>query len=59
VKLRHDAAYWDTAMAGFDFSQADRVPVARFNRLLWKGMMGSKPYPKLAFDRHHKVDNDD
>jgi hypothetical protein len=59
VKLRHDAAYWDKAMAGFDFSQADRVPVARFNRVLWKGMMGSKPYPKLAFDRHHKVDNDD
>jgi YVTN family beta-propeller protein len=59
VKPRHDAAYWDKAMAGFDFSQADRVPVATFNRVLWKGMMGSKPYPKLAFDRHHKADKDD
>jgi hypothetical protein len=59
VKPVHNAAYWDKAMAGFDFSQADRVPVEKFNRVLWKGMMGSKPYPKSAFDRYHKVDNDD
>jgi hypothetical protein len=59
VKPVHNAAYWDKAMAGFDFSQADRVPVKKFNRVLWRGMMGSKPYPKLAFDRYHKVDNDD
>ena len=28
-----------------DFSDADRVDSAAFNRILWKGMMGSKPYP--------------
>jgi hypothetical protein len=22
-------------------------PADQFNRVLWKGMMGSKPYPKL------------
>jgi hypothetical protein len=28
-----------------DFSDADRVDAAVYNRILWKGMMGSKPYP--------------
>ena len=30
-----------------DFSQADRIPTEQFNRILWKGMMGGKPYPAL------------
>ena len=37
--------YWAKVTAGFDFSDADRVPPARFNRVVWKGLMGSKPYP--------------
>jgi hypothetical protein len=41
----HDAAYWDRVTAGFDFSEADHVPPARFNRVLWSGLMGGKPYP--------------
>jgi YVTN family beta-propeller protein len=45
VQPTHDAAYWDAATAGFDFSQADQVPPARFNRVLWTGLMSSKPYP--------------
>jgi hypothetical protein len=48
VKLTHDAAYWAKATAGFDFSDADRVPPDKFNRVIWKGMMGGKPYPALA-----------
>jgi len=47
IKPRHNAAYWARVMAGFDFSDADRVPPARFNRVLWTGMMGSKPYPTM------------
>jgi hypothetical protein len=47
VKPRHDAAYWDAVTAGFDFSEADQVPPARFNRVLWTGLMGGKPYPAL------------
>jgi hypothetical protein len=47
IKPRHDAAYWDKATAGFDFSEADEVPAAQFNRVLWKGLMGKKPYPAL------------
>jgi DNA-binding beta-propeller fold protein YncE len=42
---RHDAAYWARATAGFDFSDADRVPPSRFNRVLWSGLMGEAPYP--------------
>ena len=43
----HDAAYWDRVTAGFDFSEADQVPVAQFNRLLWAGLKGGTPYPAL------------
>jgi YVTN family beta-propeller protein len=45
VKPRHDARYWARATSGFDFSEADRVPPARFNEVLWRGMMGKRAYP--------------
>jgi len=48
VKPKHDADYWAKATAGFDFSDADRVPPDKFNRVLWKGMMGGRSYPTLA-----------
>jgi hypothetical protein len=47
IKPQHSAAYWDKVTAGFDFSQADQVPPDQFNRVLWTGLMGSKPYPAL------------
>jgi len=45
VKPTHDAAYWEEATRGFDFSHADRVPPALFNKVLWEGLMGDRPYP--------------
>lgn len=48
VAPRHDARYWAKVTHGFDFSDADRVPPARFNRVLWDGLMGGKPYPGAA-----------
>ena len=51
VTPKHDAAYWDAATAGFNFSEADQVPPAQFNRVLWTGLMGSKPYPVPRGDR--------
>jgi hypothetical protein len=45
VRPKHSAKYWARATAGFDFSDADRVPPGRFNRILWKGLKGGKPYP--------------
>ena len=53
VRPKHDAKYWAKLTAGFDFSDADRVPPAKFNRVLWNGLMGGKPYPVRA---GHRVD---
>jgi DNA-binding beta-propeller fold protein YncE len=47
VRSKHDAAFWAKLTAEFDFSEADRVPTARFNRVLWQGLMGDRPYPAL------------
>ncbi len=43
----HDAAWWEAETKGMDFSEADRIPTEKFNRILWKGMKGDKPYPAL------------
>jgi len=40
-----NVAYWTRVTRGFDFSDADLVDGGQFNRVLWKGMMGGKPYP--------------
>jgi len=47
IKPKHTAAYWTKVTAGFDFSDADQVPPAKFNKVLWAGLMGRKPYPAL------------
>ena len=44
-KPPHDAKYWARVTKGMDFSDADRVDDASFNRVLWKGLMGGQPYP--------------
>ena len=41
----HDAAWWDAKTKGMDFSQEDRVNPDQFNRILWEGLMGDRPYP--------------
>jgi hypothetical protein len=45
VKPKHGAKYWSKATAGLDFSDADRVPPARFNRIVWRGLKKGRPYP--------------
>jgi YVTN family beta-propeller protein len=45
VKPKHSAGYWARATRGMDFTEADHVPTAKFNRVLWRGLKGSKPYP--------------
>ena len=47
-KSTHNAKYWARVTKGMDFSDADRVDSAVYNRILWKGMMGNKPYPAEA-----------
>lgn len=48
IKPRHGSAYWARVTAGFDFSDADQVPPEQFNKVLWAGLMGRKPYPKFG-----------
>lgn len=54
----HDAKYWDRATRGFDFSEADRVPTAKFNRVLWKGLMGTKAYPEIKGQIAQQIERD-
>ncbi len=44
-KPLHDAAWWANAMKGFDFSSEDRLQPAAYNKVLWEGTMGDRPYP--------------
>jgi hypothetical protein len=44
----HDAAYWAEATKGMDFSVEDRLDPKAFNHILWKGLMGPKPYPEIS-----------
>lgn len=41
----HDAIWWAAQTQGFDFSKEDRLDSEAFNQVLWKGLMGDKPYP--------------
>jgi YVTN family beta-propeller protein len=59
VTPTHDAAYWARVTAGFDFSAADRVPPARFNRVVWEGTMSGKPYPGATDHHAWNADDDD
>lgn len=45
VKPLHDFRYWVAATRHMDFSKEDRIDAAHYNRVLWKGIMGNKPYP--------------
>jgi YVTN family beta-propeller protein len=47
--LAHDAHYWAARTRGYDWSQEDRIDAAQYNRVLWTGIEGAKPYP-LARD---------
>jgi YVTN family beta-propeller protein len=40
-----DARYWAQVTKGMNFNEADQLDGAVFNRILWKGLMGDKPYP--------------
>jgi DNA-binding beta-propeller fold protein YncE len=44
-KPTHDAAWWQERTRNFDFSKEDRVDPEMFNRVIWHGLMGDKPYP--------------
>jgi YVTN family beta-propeller protein len=47
-KPAHDAKYWARVTKGMDFTSEDRFDFARYNRVLWEGLMGNKPYPAAS-----------
>ncbi len=53
----HDAAYWEKATRGFDWTSEDRVPADLFDQVLWEGLMNDSPYPtvRTGLDLSRKV----
>jgi DNA-binding beta-propeller fold protein YncE len=51
-KSTHSASYWARVTKGLDFRDADRVDPVLYNRILWKGMMGNKPYPAALSEKN-------
>ncbi len=45
LKPAHSAAYWAAATQGMDFSVEDHFNFDQYNHILWKGLIGDKPYP--------------
>jgi hypothetical protein len=46
IRLTRDAAWWAAAKTrGMDFRSEDLNDPAAFNRMIWEGMMGNRPYP--------------
>ncbi len=58
-KPAHDAKYWAQVTQGLDFTDADRVDAGGFNRILWEGMMGNKPYPAAPSHKDLRQNRDE
>jgi hypothetical protein len=43
----HDAAWWAEQTKGFRFDKEDMNDERAYNRVLWRGTMGDKPYPTV------------
>ncbi len=43
----HDVKYWQRRLGDMDYDVEDKLDVTRFNRELWKGMMGNRAYPDV------------
>jgi len=53
---RHPAAYWQKRLGDMDYEVEDKLDTPRFNRELWKGMMGNKPYPQSGSGKNLRED---
>jgi len=54
-KSTHSAKYWARVTKGMDFSSEDKFNFARYNRILWKGLMGNKPYPAASTGKDLRI----
>jgi len=55
---RGDAAAWEAAMAGQNFTREDSLDEEDFNQALWRGLMGDRPFPALRHGRDLSRDRD-
>jgi hypothetical protein len=47
-KPTHTGEYWARATKSMDFTSEDRMDFAEYNHILWKGLMGNRPYPSRS-----------
>jgi hypothetical protein len=52
------AAYWASKTRGFDWSQEGRVPAVLFNQIIWNGLTGGLPYPRVRNQQDYGHDRD-
>ena len=41
----HPASWWAQRTRGMDFTRRDTADAQAYNRILWEGLMGGRPYP--------------
>jgi YVTN family beta-propeller protein len=63
ARPRGDRTFWELATQGFDFDHTDALPVDRFNRILWCGLVddrgcASEPQEVAAAPDHDDDDGD-
>ena len=51
IEPLHDGSWWAAATKDFDFRRPDALNSEAFNRVLWEGVMGDKPYPETRSGR--------
>jgi hypothetical protein len=51
----HDAGWWAAKTQGFTFAKEDLNDASAYNRVLWEGTMGDRPYPttRSGLDLRH------
>ncbi len=54
----HDVKYWQRRLGDMDYDVEDKLDVGRFNRELWKGMMGNEPYPATRSGQNLRVNRE-
>jgi hypothetical protein len=42
----HSADYWAKVTRGMNFQVEDDFNFSRYDHILWKGLMGNRPYPE-------------
>ena len=56
ARPRHSPQYWQRVMQGQNFAIEDALDTDSFNRALWRGLMGQRPYPTPVAQASREVD---